>query len=121
MKLVASETSDMIALAQYLDLLKLCFLHIPNEGKRSKHTGAILKMMGLKKGAPDLLIFDSPPLDLGKKGTAIEFKKIGGKATKEQEEWLEKLNQRGWKAIICEGIDEAMKVIQELGYGKRRQ
>ncbi len=53
-------------IVQRLKDLGLLFLHVPNEGKRNPKTAALLKSMGMRRGAPDLLIFDSP-LD-GSKG-----------------------------------------------------
>ncbi len=85
-------------------------MHIPNEGKRSKRYGAELKRMGLKAGFPDLGL-----LVPNKKyaGLFIELKADKTKSmTKEQKEWLEKLNSYGYKAVRCNGSEEAIQIIK---------
>lgn len=86
-------------------------MHIPNEGKRSKRYGAELKRMGLKAGFPDLGL-----LVPNKKyaGLFIELKADKTKSmTKEQKEWLEKLNSYGYKAVRCNGLEEAIQIIKK--------
>lgn len=86
-------------------------MHIPNEGKRSKRYGAELKRMGLKAGFPDLGL-----LVPNKKyaGLFIELKADKTKSmTKEQKEWLEKLNSYGYKAVRCNGSEEAIQIIKK--------
>lgn len=85
-------------------------VHIPNEGKRSKRYGAELKRMGMAKGFPDLGL-----LVPNKKyaGLFIELKADKTKSmTKEQKEWLEKLNSYGYKAVRCNGAEEAIQIIK---------
>ena len=85
-------------------------MHIPNEGKRSKRYGAELKRLGLRPGFPDLGL-----LVPNKKyaGLFIELKADKTKSmTKEQKEWLEKLNSYGYKAIRCNGSEEAIQIIK---------
>lgn len=85
-------------------------MHVPNEGKRSKRYGAELKRMGLKAGFPDLGL-----LVPNKKyaGLFIELKADKTKSmTKEQKEWLEKLNSYGYKAVRCNGSEEAIQIIK---------
>lgn len=89
-----------------LDML----FHITNEGKRSKRMGAELKRMGLKKGIPDICL---PVPNNEYNGLWIELKADKTKRlTKEQKEWLEKLNRYGYKAVRCNGADEAIQVIK---------
>lgn len=86
-------------------------MHVPNEGKRSKRYGAELKRMGMAKGFPDLGL-----LVPNKKyaGLFIELKADKTKSmTKEQKEWLEKLNSYGYKAVRCNGSEEAIQVIKK--------
>lgn len=85
--------------------------HITNEGKRSKRTGAELKRMGLKRGIPDICL---PVPNKEYNGLWIELKADRSKRlTKEQKEWLEKLNRYGYKALRCNGADEAIQVIKD--------
>lgn len=85
--------------------------HITNEGKRSKRTGAELKRMGLKRGIPDICL---PVPNKEYNGLWIELKADKTKRlTKEQKEWLEKLNRYGYKAVRCNGADEAIETIKD--------
>ena len=34
-------------------------------------------------------------------------------ASKEQKEWVEKLNERGYYAVVCKGFDESIDQITE--------
>ena len=92
-------------------------MHTVNEGKRTPRMGAELKRMGMKRGFPDISL-----LVPNKKyhGLFIELKADKTKRlTKEQKEWLEKLNKYGYKAVRCNGSDEAIQVIKEyLGIEK---
>ena len=86
-------------------------MHTVNEGKRSPRVGAELKRMGMKRGFPDISL-----LVPNKKyhGLFIELKVDKTKRlTKEQKEWLEKLNKYGYKAVRCNGSDEAIQVIKD--------
>lgn len=81
--------------------------HIPNEGKRKN--GAKLKRIGLKKGIPDLCL---PVPKMGFNGLYIELKKDASKrASKEQREWLLKLEQQGYATSLCFGANEAINLI----------
>jgi len=59
------------------------------------------KAEGVKKGIPDYIIITKKTL------LFIELKKEKGKATEEQEEWLDHLNAMGYNAMLCRGFDEA--------------
>ena len=86
-------------------------MHTVNEGKRTPRMGAELKRMGMKRGFPDISL-----LVPNKKyhGLFIELKADKTKRlTKEQKEWLEKLNKYGYKAIRCNGSEEAIQVIKD--------
>lgn len=114
---VNRETQEQIALMMWCEFQKnvhpeldLIF-HIVNEGKRSVRTGAELKRMGMKKGVPDICL----PVPKGTyHGLWIELKADKTKrATKEQKEWLIKLTEQGYKAVVCYGADNAVTVIKE--------
>ena len=76
--------------------------HVPNEGKRSASTGGKLKKMGLRPGVPDICL---PVPKGGYSGLYIELKRIGGKPTEEQLDWLELLDNYGHCVAICEGAE----------------
>lgn len=72
----------------------LVWNHSPNEGKRTKAQGGILKSMGMTKGFPDLEIF-------GPEGPVfIEFKTDKGKQENEQIVVQERLEKLGYEYII---------------------
>lgn len=80
---------------------------IPNGGMRSKAVAMNLKIEGVSKGVPDLFI---PSLRL-----FIEMKKArGGIVSTEQKDWLLYLTECGYHATVCNGKDEAIKVVQLL-------
>ena len=96
-----------------LDLLA----HIPNEGKRTKTTGARLKREGLRRGYPDIIL-DVPRG--GYHGLKIELKRRkGSKITPDQKKWIIKLNKQGYAAAFCYGWEQAWEFIHAyLEYGK---
>ena len=49
-----SEQQHQIAVVKWANLSKIPLVHVANEGFRSAKTGAILKMMGMRPGFPDL-------------------------------------------------------------------
>ena len=107
-KIKRSEDEEQIAVCQWLTFLGVDFIHVPNEGKRSLATARKLKAMGMKKGFPDLFIFAVR----GKyHGLAIEMKVEGGRPTREQRDWLNRLHRQGYAAGVCYGADEAIKAI----------
>lgn len=78
-------------------------------GMRTSMRQAIkMKRTGYVKGVPDLQIFE-PRGEYH--GLLLEIKTKKGVASPEQKEWIELLNKRGYKAIICKGTDECMKAI----------
>jgi len=116
---IPTEDQEQAALVDWLKLHNILFAHVPNGGARDKVTGAILKRLGVSRGCPDILIFDHPPLEPDCIGVAIELKRRkGGQIRPEQKEWLEKLKDRGWVAAVCKGADDAIKLLQQLGFGK---
>lgn len=107
---VQDETHEQMIVAEYLDLIGALYCHIPNEGKRSPVTAAILQRMGLKKGAPDLFIYEPR----GKyHGLAIEMKSARGRLSADQRLFLFMLQKRGYATACCHGADEAIKLIRK--------
>jgi hypothetical protein len=84
--------------------------HIPNGGWRSKSEAGRLKAMGVRAGIPDLFL----PVMSGKYGGLyIEMKYEGGRASKEQIEMMEILEAQGYKSVLANGADEAIKAIKD--------
>lgn len=98
------------ACARYLDMQGLLWCHVANERSTSPRSGANLKAKGVKRGVPDILIFEPKgPY----KGLAVELKVKPNKPTKFQNWWLDELKKRNWKTAVCYDIDEFLKVISE--------
>lgn len=84
--------------------------HSPNGGKRNAREAAKFKRMGTRAGFPDLeLLYPNGKYH----GLFIELKAPGGKVTKNQKEWMHRLNSRGYYAKVCVGFDEAKNTILE--------
>lgn len=84
--------------------------HVPNEGKRTKYTGNLLKREGLKKGVPDICL----PTPKGKyHGLYIEMKFGKNKPTKDQLEYLVYLGGQGYRVAVCYSAAEAIDLILE--------
>ena len=72
-----------------------------SQRKKAKATGYV-------KGFPDLQICEARKTY---HGLFIELKTKTGRITKEQQQWLDDLNERGYYAICCKGLDRAMGII----------
>lgn len=95
--------------------LKLMY-HIPNEGKRSRITGARMKAEGMRGGVPDICL---PVARGGHHGLYIEMKRVkNSKVTREQLEWIEDLVGQGYVAAVCRGCDEAINLITRYMSGR---
>ncbi len=89
--------------------------HVPNfrhllgtSGQRAGQVAA-LKAAGLVPGIPDLLL-DVPMR--GYHGLRIELKSRKGRPTQEQKDRIASLNRRGYFALVCVGVDEAIEAIR---------
>ncbi len=95
--------------------------HIPNGGKRGKIEAANFKAMGTKAGVSDLFL----PIPLhDKAGLWIELKapytdtKQKNYPTKEQREWLKRMEKAGYAAALCYGWQEAKEQIENYLQGQ---
>ena len=90
--------------------------HTPNGGSRNKVEAARLKAQGVKKGVPD--VFLAIPKN-GYHGLFIEMKRTqGGKVSPEQETMLQRLNEQGYKAVVCKGWQAAARMIEDYMTGR---
>lgn len=109
-----SEAAAQERVVAELRRAKVLFCAVPNGGTRDKREAISLKRGGLQKGAPDLLVFDTPR-GSSVPGVAIEMKrKRGGRLAPEQEDFLKALSERGWLTFVCRGSDEALAVLRGL-------
>lgn len=121
--IIPLEEEEQIAFVQWCRLNKIIVHHCANEiggSSRAVKIRAIkAKQMGTSKGFPDLLVFIPVPDVLGDLGCyqmiAIEMKRIKNSTTsKEQKEWLKRLELSGIPARVCHGCDEAIAFCKEF-------
>jgi len=109
---------------QVNDYLKLQYpnvlvLHVPNEGKRTVFERWKAKVLGMKRGWPDIMIFKGVDFLVGSstkeycvyKGLAIELKIKPNKPTINQLAILQKLHEGNWYTKVCYTFDEAIETI----------
>jgi len=97
------------AICKYLDLKGVLYCGSMG-GQYQAHFSQRIKAKksGYKKGFPDLFIYEP----VGEfHGLAIELKVGKNRATKDQLKWQKELNDRGYRAEVCNGLDEAIDVI----------
>lgn len=81
--------------------------HIPNE-RPDKVQAAILKKMGVKRGAPDLFL---PVPSREYHGLFIEMKALSGRTSDDQIWWIEHLKANGYACSVCYGWKQATEVL----------
>lgn len=103
------EAEEQRKVARWLDK-RAVWCHVPNEGRRSARTGQHLRLQGLKKGFPDIIVF-SPVC------CVIELKRVRGSKgpSPEQREWLAFFEGIGWPAAVCYGHKEAIEQLKKWG------
>lgn len=84
--------------------------HVPNGGKRDIKTARALKREGVKAGVPDIVL---PVARGGFYGLYIELKVNNNKPTGKQREYINFLQQQGYKAMVSYGWQEAREIIEE--------
>lgn len=109
---VKSENDLQKGCAKLLDGLGVLWTHVPNEGKRSGRAGATLQHKGMKRGIPDILIFEAMDRYIG---IAIELKYGSNKLTQEQEVWLQRLSDRHWLTGVCKSMNEVIDMLVDGG------
>lgn len=116
-----SESSEQIAVIDWCRInecmhpeLELIH-HIPNGGKRNKSEAIRLKREGVKAGVPDLFLPVPQIIDgeVWYHGLYIEMKFGVNKTTVNQRYWIKRLEEQGYHCAVCNGADEAVKVIKE--------
>jgi len=117
---IPTEEQEQRALAEWLDWHGIRWFHPANGGARTKAEAGVFRAIGVKPGVPDVIIVDPPPAVQGPCGVAIELKRReGGRISDAQREWLARLRYRGWWAEVCAGADEAIELLERLGFGRR--
>jgi hypothetical protein len=85
------------------------FCHIPNGGARTAIEGAIFKSLGVRPGAPDLLVVRAG------QALFLEVKAAGRKASPVQAECHEQLRRAGAVVETVDNIDDALAFLRRLG------
>ena len=115
-----TEEQEQKVLVEWMELVGIKYCHVPNEGKHKVQYLRKQKLLGVKAGIPDILVFTKPPKAPDARGVAIELKRRkGGRLSKSQEYWLHELRQHGWVTAVCAGADAAIKMLESYGYGRR--
>jgi len=97
-----------LQLGRYPELSLL--YHIPNGGKRFIGQAVKFKAQGVKPGVPDLCL---PVAKNGFHGLYIELKRQkGGRVSEQQTQWLQALEAQGYKALVCNGWEEAANTLK---------
>jgi len=120
------EEQSQIAVAQYLSLQypDVLWFHSPQETyTKSAYQKWKNRLMGVKKGVPDILICENIVSQRGKTlycGLAIEMKYGKNKCTPEQLEFLALLSARGWRTHVCYSSGDAIDAIDDYLKGHKR-
>lgn len=105
-----SERNEQMAFCHYMEMLGIYHFAIPNGGSRHPAEAVNLKKEGVKAGVPDIMI----PIPRGKyHGLFIEMKYGKNKPTEKQKEWINLLNDLGYKAVVCYGFESAREVVDD--------
>ena len=125
-KPVFIETKHQIEIVKYAGYKKLSngymlsdfLIKIHNEGRKNKIAAYIDKKSGLKSGVSDLFL--ALPNERYH-GMWIEVKKKGGKLTKNQQEWFNKMYKIDYYTCICYDVDDFIRETDEYlkeGYSR---
>lgn len=109
----ATERQEARALMQWASMHPICkyyLLHVPNGGSRNPIEAHNLRLEGVRAGVSDYLL--AYPRG-GYSGLWIELKRQGGRATRAQKEWLERMEGVGYRAQVAYGWDEAKSIIED--------
>lgn len=106
----SGEAGLQVAVIQYLKMAYPTAIYCASAGGMFTSMKQAIKMKatGYVKGFPDLQICEP---NEKYHGLFIELKTSKGVASKEQKEWINILNKKGYFASICKGFDEAKEVI----------
>jgi len=111
-----TEREEQKTLIQYLRARGIPFYAVPNGGSRNPIEAKNLKAEGVSAGVPDICI---PVPNKKYHGLYIEMKRQkGGRVSEKQKEWIDRLNQNGYLAVVCRGFKEAKIVVEKYMEGR---
>lgn len=105
--------------AALLRKVGLLFYHGANEGDLPVQYRVKLKKKGTSPGFPDLFIAEpvqlyAVPRVFKPLGLFIELKNgKAGRVSPAQQAWIDALNDRGYRAVVCRDMDEVLAVLRE--------
>lgn len=108
---IGPEQAIQIAVCEFCALHRIPFIHIANERKTSYVQGALLKRMGVVRGASDCFM---PRGNTLHKGLFLELKTTKGKPTLFQISFLEKMRKEGYMGLVAYGLDQALDHIKNF-------
>jgi len=97
------------AIAQYLDLRKVCWFAVPNGGQRNKIVAAKLKAEGVKAGVPDICVIHDGQvyfLEVKKPKTANSGK---GTLSKPQKEFIARIEEAGGEVAVVYSVADVIE------------
>jgi len=101
--------NSIVTYLEYTGLLYTCTLGGVFLGRNNWKQKRMLARH-YKKGVPDILIFE-PSNNDKYNGLMVELKVKGNYPTKDQKEWIAKLNARNYKAVVCRSLEEFIEII----------
>lgn len=84
--------------------------HYPNEGKRTKFEQYLIKVLGIKSGMPDVMVYKNNNKYCG---LAIELKVGSNEPTKNQMECLDRLEMNGWCTRVGYTLDSCIEELDK--------
>ena len=104
------ESDIQEAVVKFIDITYPGTLYCASAGgmRTSMRQAIKMRRTGYKKGFPDLQIMHPTKLH---HGLFIEIKTSKGQASPEQKAWRDELNKRGYRAVICKGLDACIHEI----------
>lgn len=106
---------EIIAQIQVAEYVKQCtdlpFIHIANERSTSPQSGALLKRMGVYKGASDIFI---PRANKSYHGLFIELKVGKNKASVDQINFIHRMIEEGYGGFVAYSSNEAILIIKQF-------
>lgn len=87
----------------------LVAFHCPNGGARRPAEAAIFKSLGVRAGVSDVIALYNGNF------YALELKADNGRATEAQMEFISDVNSAGGFAVIAEGLDPALRILETWG------
>jgi len=108
------EHQIQVAIAQYLDLRRLCWWAVPNGGRRNIGTAKKLKAEGVKSGIPDIsIVYQSKFFGIEVKKPKTETPK--GILSKVQKDRIAQIEDSGGVVGLAYSVADVKKLLEIWG------